>query len=106
MESDDPTIDRVVIDLERAVPWRDWLATKPIRPYARKINGKLMVLPDHGIQWPGVVVHIDGNLHEIRIHAGSGYRVYFRYEKRQARVVWWGIKADQSKDIDRAKGET
>ena len=103
---DDSTIKRVVIDIDKAVPWRDWLASKPIRPYAKIIAGKLAVLPDHGIVWPETVVHIDGNLHELRIHKGAGYRVYFRYEKPIARMVWWGMKGNQDDDIERAKGET
>jgi putative addiction module killer protein len=106
MNFEDPTIRRVVIDIDRAIEWRDWLASKPIRPYAKKIRGKLLLLPDHGITWPGAVVHIAGNLHELRIQAGAGYRVYFRYEKPLARIVWWGNKSDQDSDIERAQGET
>ena len=48
--------------------------------------------------------NVGGGVHELRIHVGPGYRVYFA--KRRNRILLLlcgGIKSSRSRDIDRAK---
>ncbi len=52
----------------------------------------------------GDIDHIEGNIFELRIHAGAGYRIY--YAKKDNKIVILlcaGSKRSQSRDIEKAK---
>jgi putative component of toxin-antitoxin plasmid stabilization module len=99
-------IVRVVLDAERAVEWAGWLGSKQVRPFAKKVVAKVRLLPAHGIAWPGAVKRLSGNLYELRWDTGPGLRVYFRFEPPLARIVGWGDKSTQGRDVAAAQGET
>ena len=47
---------------------------------------------------------LKGGLHELRIHAGKGYRVYYsKKEKLVILLLIGGTKSSQSRDIERAR---
>lgn len=52
----------------------------------------------------GDIDHIGGNIFELRIHSGAGYRIY--YAKKGNKIVILlcaGSKRSQSRDIEKAK---
>ena len=52
----------------------------------------------------GDIDHIEGSIFELRIHTGSGYRIY--YAKKGNKIVILlcaGSKRSQSRDIEKAK---
>ena len=47
---------------------------------------------------------VDGGVHEMRVHVGPGYRLYFVHRgKRIIFLLLGGNKSSQSRDIRRAK---
>lgn len=47
---------------------------------------------------------VGGGVHELRIHAGPGYRVYFsKCRNRILLLLCGGSKSSQARDIERAK---
>jgi putative addiction module killer protein len=47
---------------------------------------------------------IGGGIHEMRVHTGPGYRIYFaRRKKTMILLLCGGSKSSQARDIERAK---
>ena len=89
------------ITIEDPERFEKWLCSNEVRQHRARIVAKMLLLPQHGLTWGAAHVrHIDGNLHELKpMH----YRLYFRYERPNARFVWYGTKATQESDIQKAK---
>lgn len=52
----------------------------------------------------GDIDHIEGNIFELRIHAGAGYRIYYaRSGGKVVILLCAGSKKSQNRDIKKAK---
>lgn len=52
----------------------------------------------------GDIDHIEGNIFELRIHAGAGYRIYYaRSGSKVVILLCAGSKKSQNRDIKKAK---
>ena len=49
------------------------------------------------------IAHLGDNLHEIRIHQGPGFRIYFVNLKRKMLILLGGKKGNQKFDIRTAR---
>ena len=47
---------------------------------------------------------LGGGVHEVRVHVGPGYRVYFAHRHGAVLLLCGGAKSRQARDIERARG--
>ncbi|KPK17714.1 MAG: hypothetical protein AMJ62_01100 [Myxococcales bacterium SG8_38] len=82
-------------------PFDDWLlALRDIRARAR-IRARIARLREGNF---GDARPVGDGVHELRVHYGPGYRIYFAQEGRAVVVLLCGgNKATQPRDIARAK---
>lgn len=82
-------------------PFRDWLSR--LKNYAAKgfIRTRLDRVAHGNL---GDHRPVGGGVHEMRIHVGPGYRVYFGLEGDSlVLLLWGGDKGSQTRDIAKAK---
>ena len=82
-------------------PFNDWLlALRDVRARAR-IRARIARLRDGNF---GDAKPIGEGVHELRVHYGPGYRIYFARQGRAVLVLLCaGDKRTQPRDIERAK---
>jgi putative addiction module killer protein len=90
-----------MIEIRQTGTFADWLRTLRDRRAAARIAERLRRL---ALGNPGDVKPVGEGLSELRIDYGPGYRVYFvRRGECLVVVLCGGDKADQDRDITRAK---
>jgi putative addiction module killer protein len=92
---------RVYTTPDGRCPFDDWtLALKDVRARA-KIRARIARLRDGNF---GDAKPIGGGVHELRVHYGPGYRIYFARQGRALLLLLCaGDKQTQPRDIARAK---
>ena len=85
-----------VFDVVESATFKRWIRGLRDRP----INSRLRYLSLGNV---GDVKQVRGGLHEMRVHHGPGYRVYFLREEQTVIVLCAGDKASQERDIERAR---
>jgi putative addiction module killer protein len=88
-----------VIDVVESATFRRWIRSLRDRRAIARINARLRHLSLGNL---GDVRPVRGGLHEMRVHHGPGYRVYFLREGQTLVVLCAGDKASQDRDIERA----
>ena len=89
-----------VFDVVESATFKRWIrGLRDRRAIARK-NARLRHLSLGNV---GDVKQVRGGLHEMRVHHGPGYRVYFLREEQTVIVLCAGDKASQERDIERAR---
>jgi putative addiction module killer protein len=80
----------------------EWLLSMKDRAGQRAVISRLRRLSQGN---PGDCQTVGDGVHELRIHQGPGYRVYFAYDGRTIVILLCGgNKSTQDRDIEIAKG--
>lgn len=88
-----------MIILERSDEFNGWLKGLDINARA-----KVLVRMDRlSLGNPGDVCPVGDGVSELRIHAGPGYRVYYKQHGNTATFLYGGTKRTQNADIAKAK---
>ena len=88
-----------MIDVVESAAFKRWIRSLRDRRVIAQINARLRHLSLGNM---GDVKPVRGGLHEMRVHHGPGYRVYFLREGKTVIVLCAGDKASQERDIERA----
>ena len=88
-----------MIDVVESAAFKRWIRSLRDRRVIARINARLRHLSLGNM---GDVKPVHSGLHEMRVHHGPGYRVYFLREGQTVIVLCAGDKASQERDIERA----
>lgn len=94
---------RVVIykEMNNREPFTEWVSSLKDRKTIAIIQQRL---PRLGLGLYGDCKPVGDNIHELRIHYGAGYRIYFtEIDKVIILLLCGGNKTSQTKDIENAK---
>lgn len=82
-------------------PFVAWLESLRDITTRLRINKRLRRIEENNLGDVGVV---GAGVHELRMHFGSGYRIYFGYMEQEAILLLvGGDKSSQTRDIEKAK---
>ena len=88
-----------MIEVVESATFKRWIRGLRDRGAVARINARLRSL---SLGHAGDVRAVGGGMHEMRVHHGPGYRVYFLREAGTAVVLCGGDKDRQQRDIERA----
>lgn len=88
-----------MIEVVESATFKRWIRGLRDRAAVARINARLRNL---SLGNAGDARPVGGGLHEMRVHFGPGYRVYFVREAGTAVVLCGGDKDSQRRDIERA----
>ena len=88
-----------MIEVVESATFNRWIRGLRDRGAVARINARLRSL---SLGHAGDVRAVSGGVHEMRVHHGPGYRVYFLREAATAVVLCGGDKDSQQRDIERA----
>ncbi len=88
-----------MIEVVESATFKRWIRGLRDRAAVARINARLRNL---SLGNAGDARTVGGGLHEMRVHHGPGYRVYFLREAGTVVVLCGGDKDSQRRDIERA----
>ncbi len=90
-----------VYSVEQSRTFRTWLNDLRDSVARVRITARISMAKEGNL---GDCEPVGGGVHEMRVHVGRGYRLYFMHRgQRMIFLLMGGDKASQSRDIKRAK---
>lgn len=87
---------------EGKIPFREWLNSLKDVKIQQIIDSRLARLRSGLL---GSRASVGNGVYELKIHFGSGYRIYFgEVGNKIVLLLWGGVKKSQPQDITKAKG--
>jgi len=90
-----------MFEVRQTMTFQRWVSRLKDRQAKRRIASRLVMLENGHF---GDAKSVGDSIHELRIHCGAGYRIYFqRQGKHIVILLCGGDKDSQSRDIETAK---